>query len=218
MGSGVFEEPCGEPAEIPLGAGVGASAEDDEEAFLLRGEEKSAEVGVAAELVSAGGGFVYVPEDVGGHGVEAHGPGHLETGVPVFAGDAGIVKLAGDDFEGLAIEDEPVGLHGKGVALLRRWYRLRPGEFRCDTAGGGEAGGTGQKKGWKEAGAMQANAEAEGRRRSHERAVKGRSHVSSFGRMFQDGNGPLLCAGCDLCSLKSTRMMVRTSTGVPFWI
>ncbi len=71
--AGVFEEPGGEAAELPLGAGVGAGAKDDVEAFFLRGFDEGGDVVVAGEVEVAGGGFVDVPEDVGGDGVEAHG-------------------------------------------------------------------------------------------------------------------------------------------------
>ena len=113
--AGVFEEPGGVAAELPLGAGVGAGAEDDVEAFFLCGLDEGDEVGVAGEVVVAGGGLVDVPEDVGGDGVEAHGSGHFEAGVPVLAGDAGVVEFAGEDFEGLAVEEEVVALDGEGV-------------------------------------------------------------------------------------------------------
>jgi len=61
---------------------------------------------------------VDVPEDIGGDGVEAHGLGHFEACVPVLAGDAGVVKFAGEDFEGLAVEGEVVGFGGEGVVRL----------------------------------------------------------------------------------------------------
>ena len=62
-----------------------------------------------------GGGLVDVPEDVGGDGVEAHGFRHFEAGVPVLAGDAGVVEFAGEDLEGLAVEGEVVAFDGEGV-------------------------------------------------------------------------------------------------------
>ena len=117
-GFGIGEEPCGEAAEFPFGTGVGAGAEDDVEAFFLRGLDEGGEVVLAGEVVVAWGGFVDVPEDVGGDGVEAHGAGHLETSVPVFAGDAGVVEFAGEDFEGLAVEGEAVAFGGEDVVLL----------------------------------------------------------------------------------------------------
>ncbi len=66
----------------------------------------------------AGCGLVDVPEDVGGDGVEAHGACHLEAGVPVLAGDAGVVEFAGEDFEGLAVEGEVIALRGEDVVRL----------------------------------------------------------------------------------------------------
>jgi hypothetical protein len=61
---------------------------------------------------------VDVPKDVGGDGVEAHGLCHFEAGVPVLAGDAGVVEFAGEHFEGLAVEGEVVGFGGEGVVRL----------------------------------------------------------------------------------------------------
>ncbi len=63
---------------------------------------------MSGEVEVAGGGLVDVPEDVGGDGIEAHGARHFEAGVPVLAGDAGVVEFAGEDFEGLAVESEVV--------------------------------------------------------------------------------------------------------------
>jgi hypothetical protein len=117
---GVGEEPGGEAAELPFGAGVGAGAEDDVETFFLRGLDEGGEVVVAGEVVVTGCGLVDVPEDVGGDGVEAHGAGHFEARVPVLAGDAGVVKFAGEDFEGFAVEGEVIALRGEDVALLRK--------------------------------------------------------------------------------------------------
>ena len=126
--AGVFEEPCGVAAELPLGKGVGAGAEDNVETFFLSGLDEGYEVGVAGEVVLAGGWFVDVPEDVGGDGVETHGAGHFETGVPVFARNAGVVEFAGEDFEGFAVEEKLVALDDEGVGR------------RCGLCDGGERG------------------------------------------------------------------------------
>jgi hypothetical protein len=66
-----------------------------------------------------GGGLVDVPEDVGGDGVEAHGLRHFQAGVPVLAGDAGVVEFAGEELEGLAVEGEVVAFDGEGVRCGR---------------------------------------------------------------------------------------------------
>ena len=83
----------------------------------------------------AGCRFVGVPEDVGGDGVEAHGAGHFEAGVPVLAGDAGVVHFAGEDFEGLAVEEEVVAFDGEGMGarslLTGRERRVWRGPGRC---------------------------------------------------------------------------------------
>ena len=39
--------------------------------------------------------------------------------MPVLAGDAGVVELAGEDFEGLAVEGEVVAFGGEDVGGLR---------------------------------------------------------------------------------------------------
>ncbi len=52
--------------------------------------------------------------------------GHLEAGVPVLAGDAGVVEFAGEDFEGFAVEEEVVALDGEGVG----WGSWRLGKCR----------------------------------------------------------------------------------------
>jgi len=83
---------------------------------------------------------VDVPEDVGGDGVKAHGSGHFEAGVPVFAGNAGVVEFAGEDFEGLAVEEELVALNGEAVGGGWLSYGGKGGE--------GEQGGSGEAGGW----------------------------------------------------------------------
>jgi hypothetical protein len=91
------------------------SAQDDVEAFFLGGFDEGGEIVLAGEVVVAGSGLVDVPEDVGRDGVEAHRLGHLEAGVPVLAGDAGVVEFTGEDLEGFAVEGEVVALGGEGV-------------------------------------------------------------------------------------------------------
>ena len=116
-GFGVSEEPGGQAAEIPLGAGVRAGAEDDIKAFLLGGADEGGDVVLAGEVVVPGRRLMDVPEDIGGDGVEAHGLRHLEAGVPVLAGDAGVVEFAGEDLIGVAVESEVVGLDGEAMRL-----------------------------------------------------------------------------------------------------
>ena len=133
---GILEEPCGEAAELPLGAGVGAGAEEDVEAFFLGGADEGCEVVVAVEVVVARGGLVDVPEDVGGDGVEAHGACHFQACVPVLAGDAGVVELAGEDLERLAVEEELVAPDDEGV--LRGGAGLGCGGERSKKSQGSE--------------------------------------------------------------------------------
>ena len=59
-----------------------------------------------------------IPEDVGGDGIQAHGFGHAQAIAPVRAWNAGVVHFAGDDLEGLAIEEE-FSVGGTEGGLLR---------------------------------------------------------------------------------------------------
>jgi hypothetical protein len=68
--------------------------------------------------------LVDVPEDVGGDGIEAHRFCHFEAGAPVLAGNAGVVHFAGDDAEGLAVEEELAVFDAEGVGR-RSLCRLR---------------------------------------------------------------------------------------------
>src|SRR5665213_559368 len=115
----VFEEPGGIAAPLPLGADVGAGAEDDVEAFTLRFADEFGDVVLAGEVVYAGAGFVDVPEDVGGDGIEAHRLGHAQADTPVGAGNARVVHFAGDDLGGLAVEEELAVFYAEGVGRWR---------------------------------------------------------------------------------------------------
>ena len=136
---GIFEEPGGKAAEFPLGAGVGAGAEDDVEAFLLGFADELGDVEVAGEVVDAGARLVGVPEDVGGDGVQAHGFRHAQAVAPVFARDAGVVHFAGDDAEGFAVEEELAIGGAEGVLLGACWTDGENGEKRDGRGGNGEA-------------------------------------------------------------------------------
>ncbi len=102
----ILEQPGGEAAPLPLGAGVGAGPEVDVEAFLLRLADEFGDIVLAREVVDAGCGLVEVPEDVGGDGVQAHGFGHAQAIAPIGAGNARVMHFACDDLEGLAVEEE----------------------------------------------------------------------------------------------------------------
>ena len=103
-GGRVLQQPSRVAAELPLRADVRSGPQNDPQAFLLRLADELGDVIVAGEVVDARRLLVLIPEDVGGDGVQAHRPRHLETGVPVLAGNARVVHLAGDDAEGFAIE------------------------------------------------------------------------------------------------------------------
>ena len=120
----IFEEPGGVAAELPFCAGVGTGAEDYVEAFALGFSDEFGDIVLAGEVVDAGAGLVEVPKDVGGDGVEAHGFGHAEAGAPVGTGNAGIVHFAGDDAEGLSVEEEVAAFRAEGVGR-GSWRRLR---------------------------------------------------------------------------------------------
>jgi hypothetical protein len=62
-----------------------------------------------------------IPKNVGSYCVTSHGFGHLDSLFPVFSRDPGRMHLAGDDLEGLAIQQEILVAEYKGV-----WFKLRP--------------------------------------------------------------------------------------------
>lgn len=111
----ILQQPGGETAELPFGAGVRAGAEDHVETFLLGFADEFGDIEIAGKIVDAGARLVSVPEDVSGDGVKAYGFGHLETGAPVGPGNAGVVHFAGDDAEGFSIEQKLAVLHGEGA-------------------------------------------------------------------------------------------------------
>ena len=126
----IFQKPGGISAELPLGAGIGAGAQDDVQAFLLRFANEFGDVVAAGEIVIAGAGFMRVPENIGGDGVESHGLGHAKTVTPVGARDARVVHLTGNDLEGFAIEKKLAVVYGEASGhgmLLRR----RSGRKNC---------------------------------------------------------------------------------------
>ena len=112
---GIFEKPPGEAAHFPFGAGVGAGAEDDPEAFFLCDAAELRGVGLAGPVEVAGRGFLEIPEEIGADGVEAHGFGGAETVSPIFHGDARGVDFAAADFEALVVEEEIVVANGECV-------------------------------------------------------------------------------------------------------
>ena len=96
--------------EIPLGADVGARAEQDPESLLLRKPDEAGDVPVARrEVEHPLGGLVVVPEQVGADGVAAHRLRHPDAMRPILGRDSGRVHLAPDDLKGRPVEQEVVG-------------------------------------------------------------------------------------------------------------
>ena len=58
----IFQQPRRVSAELPLRANIGAGAQDDVQAFLLRFANEFSDVIVAGEIVNAGAGLMRVPE------------------------------------------------------------------------------------------------------------------------------------------------------------
>src|SRR5690606_12598247 len=102
-----LEKPVGEAAVAGLAVRPGAQADNDVEAVPGGGLDEGAQVAVAAPAETAGLGFVRLPEDVGGDGVEAAGAGVPERLGPAFARQARIVDLAADGEPGPAVAFDP---------------------------------------------------------------------------------------------------------------
>src|SRR5208283_4449181 len=109
----ILQQPGGEASEVPFGAGIGAGAEVDIQAFLLSFTNELGDVVVAGEIVSAGAGFMRIPEDIGGDGVEAHGFGHAQAIAPIGARHTLIVHFTSDDLKGFTVEKELAVLSGE---------------------------------------------------------------------------------------------------------
>ena len=110
------EQPAGIAAAIPLGADVGAGADDGVEAeFVLGHLQPVLEIGQVhlGEVVEAGGlgAFVPVPGDVGFNGVEAGGLDLLKAVAPEGLGAAEVV-------EGTAVDEGVLTVDGEAMAVV----------------------------------------------------------------------------------------------------
>jgi hypothetical protein len=100
------QQPSGQPAEIPLGAGVRPGPDDDPEPQALGRPDEGGQVVPAGEVPLARLGLEGVPEDIGRDRVQ---PGGFDLGQPVgpvLPGDALVMDLAGHDPEGAAVEEK----------------------------------------------------------------------------------------------------------------
>ncbi len=133
------EQPGGQAAAVPFGADIGPGTQIDQKAFFLGQADIGGDVEIAREIVVAGRGFVRVPEDVGGQGVQTQRLQLLQAVAPRGARDARIVHLAGQELERLAVQNELVVRHPEA---------RRGGQGRDNGAQGadsGQAQASGQK-------------------------------------------------------------------------
>ena len=120
-----------QPAKVPLSAHVRPRPEEHPHAFFLDGAHEARHVPVAGlEVESALLRLVVVPEEVGRDGVAAHRAGHPDAVPPVLGGNARGVKLARDDPERPAVEQESVLAQGERVAVRRLRSLRRPAHER----------------------------------------------------------------------------------------
>ena len=75
----VFQQPPGQAAAVPFGAGIRAGTQNDPQAFLLRDAAKFRVVGLAGPDIFAGMRLVQIPKKIRADGVQAHCLGHLQT-------------------------------------------------------------------------------------------------------------------------------------------
>ena len=108
-------DPVGQSSVAGLGVDVGAEPQEQAEAVAGGEFEEVADVEVAVEGEGAVGVLVMVPEGVGGDVGEAAGAGAAEDVVPQFAGDAGVVDLAGDGEDRLAVDGDEAGVDADAV-------------------------------------------------------------------------------------------------------
>src|SRR5262249_20907099 len=81
--------------------------------FFLRNPDVLGDVLLAGEIELAGDRLVQVPEDIGRNRVEPHRARLAQSIAPVRAWDAGVMHLAGDDLEGLAVKQERGAVSGE---------------------------------------------------------------------------------------------------------
>nr|GEU28650.1 HTH-type transcriptional regulator PtxR, putative [Tanacetum cinerariifolium] len=142
--AGMLEQPPGQAAHFPLGARVRAGTQNHPQAFLLRQAAEFHGIALAGPVVFPFAPFVVIPEQVGAHGIEAHGLDGLEAVAPVFARHAGKMHFAAADLDPFAVERE-VGVgdgkarRGGGLHLRRDWRHRHHGQQRAAHGGAGAA-------------------------------------------------------------------------------
>ena len=107
-------EPVRKTAVVPLGADVGAGADDRIHSLRLDQVEEAAEVVPAGGIPLTPTRFVSVPGDVGLDRVEPHQPGLADAVLPLIRVDAEIVEGAGDHPMGAISAKEVCLADGEG--------------------------------------------------------------------------------------------------------
>ncbi len=118
-------------SEVPLRADVRPGPQQHPHALFLRDADEAGDVVAGGgEVERARRRLVEVPEDVGGDRVAAHRLRHPDAVAPVLRRDARRVHLAGNDLEGLPVEQEVFAAHRERVP--RALPGRRPRERRQD--------------------------------------------------------------------------------------
>jgi len=85
---------------------------------MVRCLQESGEIVLSSEIKMTRLRLMEVPEDVGGHRVEAHGAGHLHCVPPAGARDASVVYLSRKNLKWMLVQLKFAVLQLKG--MLRR--------------------------------------------------------------------------------------------------
>ena len=122
----IFEKPPGQPAELPLGADVGAGAHDGIKPKLRSRRKEILDIQHIRVVEFALPRLVHIPCDIGLDGVEAAGLELDEAVAPVFAGHSEIVDSARYNSERLAAEAEAVLFDSESFHIDLRSVITRP--------------------------------------------------------------------------------------------
>ena len=122
----VLQQPPGQAAHVPFGAGIRSGPQDNPQTFLLGNATELGGIGLAAPIKDTFLRLDLVPKKISAHCVQAHGPRHLQALTPVFLGNTGGMDLAATDLQPLAIEQEVIGADDErmlgGLRVLRATF------------------------------------------------------------------------------------------------
>lgn len=145
---GVGQQPCGEAAELPLGADVGAGSHDHVQVEPGGGAQEAGDICLSGEVGLPGSRLVQIPGDVGLDGVDAHGTQPQQPVLPQFGVDTEVVDGGGDDLVGASGAQEAALGHGQFGGGTGRCHSCSQGVGGVDRGGlvGGSALRNSRKK------------------------------------------------------------------------